>query len=331
MKGRRVKTEMNIRQIGNMAMIICVFAVFLMGVCFVRYSKAYVNAFIGNYYGVEDVLATMKGGPNFDAAKEELLACRTTYDDWKENHQGERICLETADGIQLSGLLYDHGSKVTVVYLHDLGACAEDAFYYASWYWDKDYNILMPDNRAHGESGGACASYGLYEGNDVNQWLRLVCEKYGDDSKIIVHGDTLGAAAALMASADYPNQVAFTVAESPVDNLYDAGEYMMSNQFTSLPVFLWIGDWYNYKENGFHLKNVDISAAVTKADTPLLMLCGSEDTVVDPANAETIQAAVGADCQILNIEGGSHGLLYGVAADKIQQEIDNYIGEYIDN
>lgn len=331
MKERKVKKEWNLRQIGNMALIVSVFAIFLVGICFVRFSKAYVNAFIGNYTGIEEMLATMKGGANTDAAKRELLACQNDYDAWKEQHQGERVTLQTEDNIRLSGLLYDQGGKETVVYLHNIGSAAGEDFYYAPWYWEKGYNILMPDNRAHGESEGNCASYGVYEGKDVNQWLQLICEKYGEDSRIIVHGDILGAAAALMASADYPEQVAFTVAESPVVNLYDAAEYMMKNQFSSIPLFLWIGDWYSYKEYGFHLKDVDLTDAVQESDTPLLILCGSKDTVVDPENAVSIQKASGADCQILGIEDGTHGLLYAKHSDEIEQSIDHFIGEYINN
>lgn len=86
MKERKVKKEWNLRQIGNMALIVGVFAIFLVGICFVRFSKAYVNAFIGNYTGIEEMLATMKGGANTDAAKRELLACQNDYDAWKEQH-----------------------------------------------------------------------------------------------------------------------------------------------------------------------------------------------------------------------------------------------------
>ena len=44
MKGRKIEKEWNLRQIGNMALIVGVFAIFLVGICFVRFSKAYVNA-----------------------------------------------------------------------------------------------------------------------------------------------------------------------------------------------------------------------------------------------------------------------------------------------
>lgn len=52
MKGRKIKKECNLRQIGNMALIVGVFAIFLVGICFVRFSKAYVNAFIAIILGL---------------------------------------------------------------------------------------------------------------------------------------------------------------------------------------------------------------------------------------------------------------------------------------
>ena len=46
MKGRKIKKECNLRQIGNMALIVGVFAIFLVGICFCEiFKKLYVNAF----------------------------------------------------------------------------------------------------------------------------------------------------------------------------------------------------------------------------------------------------------------------------------------------
>ena len=151
----------------------------------------------------------------------------------------------------------------------------------------------MPDNRAHGESEGNCASYG-YMRKGCQYGFQLICEKYGEDSRIVVHGDTLGAAAALMASADYPAGCLYSCRGSPVANLYDAAEYMMKISSHPFRFSCGIGDWYSYKEYGFPRKDVDLSDAVQESDTPLLILCGSKDTVVDQKMV-SIQKASGAD------------------------------------
>jgi hypothetical protein len=44
------------------------------------------------------------------------------------------------------------------------------------------YRVLLPDSRAHGESGGTLATYGLVERDDIHRWtgstttgIRLAC------------------------------------------------------------------------------------------------------------------------------------------------------------
>lgn len=335
MRKRKKKevTEKDIRQAKNLLILVIAFAVLIIVLCFIRYPKTYVGAFIGNYSGTEDVISNMKGEPvNSKESTKALLPYQQDYDDWKEQNLGTEVSVQAEDGTVLKGKLYDQGSKVTVVYLHTQGSSSDGDFLYAPWYWEKGYNILMPDNRGHGESEGNCATYGVKESGDVNQWLQLLCENYGTDSKIIVQGDTLGAADALMASPDYPEQVAFTVAESPIDNLYNAGEYLLKQQFTSLPLLMQLADRYNYQQNQFHLSDVVTSEAVAQASTPLLMLCGRDDTIVDPANAETIKQAAQAaqtDCDVLYVDNAGHGMLYAADCQEIQEQIDTYITAYI--
>ena len=333
MRKKKEITAKSIRQAKNLVFLVIAFAVLIIILTFVRYPKTYVGAFIGNYSGTEDVISNMKGEAvnNTDDSKK-LLPYQQDYDDWKEQNLATEVSVSAEDGSTLKGKLYDHGSKVTVVYLHTLGSSSEGDFLYAPWYWEKGYNILMPDNRGHGDSDGSCATYGLKESGDVNQWLSLLCKTYGSDSKIIVQGDTLGAADALMASAKYPEQVAFTVAESPIDNLYDAGEYLVKQQFTSLPFFIQLADRYNYQQNDFRLEDVVTSKAVAQSSTPLLMLCGSDDTIVDPSNAVSIQkAAESANeaCEVISVDHAGHGMLYATDSQKIQKEIDTYIEKYI--
>lgn len=330
MRRKKEVTAKDIRQAKNLVFLVIAFAVLIIILCFSRYPKTYVGAFIGNYSGTEDVISNMKGEPaNSSDSTKMLLPYQQNFDDWKEQNLATEVSVKAADGVRLKGKLYDQGSKVTVLYLHTLGSSSDGDFLYAPWYWEKGYNILMPDNRGHGDSEGACATYGLKEGDDVNRWIALLCEDYGSDCKIIVQGDTLGAADALMATADYPKQVAFTVAESPINNLYVAGEYLMKQQFTSLPFFTRLADRYNYQQNNFHLEDVVTSKAVAGSSTPLLMLCGSEDTIVNPQDAQQIKDAAKGNCSVLTVEHAAHGMLYATDSQKIQSGIEQYITKYI--
>lgn len=57
------------------------------------------------------------------------------------------------------------------------------------------YRILLPDSRAHGESGGSVATYGLREGDDIHRWVDWL---YGKGATCVNgFGESMGAALVL--------------------------------------------------------------------------------------------------------------------------------------
>jgi len=53
------------------------------------------------------------------------------------------------------------------------------------------YRILLPDSRAHGESGGSVATYGLREGDDIHRWVDWL---YGKGATCVDgFGESMGA------------------------------------------------------------------------------------------------------------------------------------------
>ena len=67
-------------------------------------------------------------------------------------------------------------------------------------YLDQGYNVLAPDSRGYGSSGGSVAM-GYVESLDVWDWLTYLNNTYGDKcQKIIVHGVSLGGATTVFAS-----------------------------------------------------------------------------------------------------------------------------------
>ena len=67
-------------------------------------------------------------------------------------------------------------------------------------YLDKGYNVLAPDSRGYGSSGGSVAM-GYVESLDVWDWLTYLNNTYGVNCQyIIVHGVSLGLATTVFAS-----------------------------------------------------------------------------------------------------------------------------------
>ncbi len=88
----------------------------------------------------------------------------------------EDVQLEAQDHVSLRAWLVQpqHGNGQAVILLHGLGDNRLGTVGYAQLLLVHGYAVLMPDARAHGESGGNLATYGLLERDDIRRWFEWV-------------------------------------------------------------------------------------------------------------------------------------------------------------
>ena len=101
----------------------------------------------------------------------------------------------------------------SVLLLHGVGDNREGMSGYAEFFLAHGYAVLLPDSRAHGESGGSIATYGLLESYDIRHWAEWLKSQSRADC-VYGFGESMGAALVLEALRSEPNFCA-VVAESP--------------------------------------------------------------------------------------------------------------------
>lgn len=107
--------------------------------------------------------------------------------------------------------------KGTIIYLHGVADNKMSGLPLAKVFYDNQFNVLLYDSRAHGESGGRYCTYGYHEKFDVQKAIDQV-RVIGREKKIVVgnvgiFGTSMGAAVALQAAAIEP-RIAAIVAEA---------------------------------------------------------------------------------------------------------------------
>lgn len=133
---------------------------------------------------------------------------------------GEDISFITKDSIELSTLMIKsplQPAKATIIMLHGIGACKESFLPVAAEYCKDSINVVLMDNRAHGQSSGEYCTYGFHEKNDVSE---LVTQLLNRDSKtpIGLYGVSLGGAIAWQTLGN-DHRIAFAIIESTFDDL----------------------------------------------------------------------------------------------------------------
>ena len=138
------------------------------------------------------------------------------------NLPAEEISIYSFDSTLLKGIWIRHDTtrqRPVIVLLHGVGNCKERWLPTAEWLWKEGFSTVMMDSRAHGQSGGACCSYGYFEKKDVHN---IVDYLYTRDSSLTigVWGHSLGGAIALQSMA-YDQRIAFGIVESTFANFRD--------------------------------------------------------------------------------------------------------------
>lgn len=191
------------------------------------------------------------------------------------------------DGIVLQGTYIEdqRGSRHTVILLHGLYHNRSMCLPYVGIYRNLGYNVLLADQRGHGESGGR-TEWGVQEVDDIGQWMKWLKEK--DASMDVgLHGISLGAAMALLyAGSDAGRDTAFVVADSSYGNIVSLGrEKLMAAarddrliwEYDILMPFFQGAMWYH---TGKFLSDIEPAQAVRSIRCPVLFLHGQEDRLV---------------------------------------------------
>lgn len=132
--------------------------------------------------------------------------------------------VQTHDDLTLKGWYFKQAdtAKCAVILAHGWTATKEGAMKYANIYWDCACDLIVYDQRGHGESDDAYGTAGVLEKKDlitVTQWLKQTTDFKAE--QIAWVGSSWGASAVIQA-ATMDEKVAFAVADSPFQDWYSA-------------------------------------------------------------------------------------------------------------
>lgn len=233
----------------------------------------------------------------------------------------KKLTCTAGDGVVLSARLYEGGSdRLVLLYhgafaspLHNFGVIGEELL-------RAGYDLLIPDQRAHGESGGGRIFYGEREGDDLLCWLGLL--KEFPYLRIALYGVSMGAAAIGFVSDRIEDpRVTAIVSESGFTSLSALFRGICRQR--RLPRLLLWGALALGRRGG---SREDTQAHYARSHIPVLFLHGEEDTVVSPGESEKNFAACAAEKQLLLVQGAGHAVANVKGGIQTRQKIINFIG-----
>ncbi len=227
--------------------------------------------------------------------------------------QVTEVAITASDGISLKGWYAREPLRnaPSVIVLHGLGDNRLGMMGYAELLLAHGFNVLMPDARAHGESGGTLATYGLLERNDIREWYEWLAASE-NPACIFGLGESMGAAQLLQA-LEPESQFCAVIAESSFSSFreiaYDrAGQFFHTGPWlgrTLLRPLLEWAFWYARLRYGLRLEDVSPESAVAATHIPVLLIHGLDDTNIPIRHSRLIQRR-NSDVRLWEVAGAGH-------------------------
>jgi uncharacterized protein len=236
----------------------------------------------------------------------------------------ENVEITARDGIVLKAWYVrpHNANERDILMLHGVADNREGVAGFAAPFLDRGYGVLLPDSRAHGESGGALATYGLRESDDIHRWVDWLYT--ARKSKCVYgFGESMGAALVLD-SLTAEDRFCAIVAESPFSSFRSVG-YERAAWYVRAPTWVGrtllrlpveVGMDYAKLRYGLDFDSDSPAEAVGHSSTPILLIHGAEDINILPRHSELIAAQSPTHVTLWEVPGATH-----CGASSIQPEM----------
>ena len=230
------------------------------------------------------------------------------------------IEIKSFDGLTLRGTYYEY----------EPGAPIEILFHGYRGYAERDLNggvercfalgrsALLVDQRASGKSDGHIITFGIKECRDCIAWVHEINRRFGEDSKVIITGISMGAATVMMAAgeADLPQNVVCCLADCG----YSSSREILHKVLRDLKLPGWL--FYPFIKlgarlfGGFSVESNSPMEAVKRSTVPMIFVHGDEDAFVPCEMSYQLHAACSSPIKHLHVsKGAGHGLAFPVERD----------------
>lgn len=244
----------------------------------------------------------------------------------------QEIVLSSVDGLKLSGAAIElyPDSKRWMIIVHGYTGSRAVSTQFIDMFTDEDYNVLLIDQRRHGQSEGRYTTYGYYEKYDVQTWVNWLVEQHGANTEIGLHGQSLGGGTVLEYLSIAAPQVKAVIADCPYSDLTDLMKHQITklNKIPSVPFFRWVNNRIR-KKAGFSFEQVSPIRSVRNSHLPVMFIHGTNDTYVPTRMSLEMYDVKPGPKKLVLIEGAIHANAYHIDPNQYRGEIRSFLNEYI--
>jgi len=245
----------------------------------------------------------------------------------------EKVTITSRDGISLVGRYYHvkDGAPVSIIfhgYRSTLGTDCNGGY---SMSVRRGYNVLVVYQRAHRESGGRTITFGVKERFDCLDWIEYINNRFGENTKILLMGLSMGAATVLMAAGlDLPANVRGVMADCGFSSPKEILQEVIKQMKFPLRITYFFVRMSARIFGHFDPEEASAVEALKNAKVPVLIIHGDDDRFVPSRMSHDNYEACASAKEILIVPGAGHGLSYCVDARAYEKAVEDFMDRVLD-
>lgn len=262
--------------------------------------------------------------------------------EWLKEHEYEKKSIVSFDGLHLSAIYIpaEEESNKTVILIHGYrGSGVKDFACILPYYHELGFNILLPDQRSHGDSEGKYITYGVFERFDCRDWVKFYNDTpphrdtYGDGYDVFLHGLSMGAATVLMSvDTGLPDNIRGIIADCGFTSALDIFSHVIKLWF-HLPRYPFIPliSLFSKKITGFGFKDASAEEAMKHNTIPALFFHGRNDNFVPLQMGIRNYEACKSEKKMIITDNARHAESYINGTDNFQLELESFLLSHTNN
>lgn len=265
------------------------------------------------------------------ATEQALNAEKDDIAAWCKSVPAQNWHLTLTEGTRLyaRAFLKPESHKWAVV-IHGYGSDGSLMLYAAKRFYNQGFNVLLPDLRAHGKSGGSYIGWGFKDKDDIKKWCRCITDR-DSEARTVLYGVSMGAAAALMAAADGAKGVCCAISDCSYTSMHDILCYRI-RRMLHLPPLLVMCCFKPLckKRAGICVDDVSVINYVRQNRIPVMFCHGDRDRFVPTDSVLELYSAAHCPKHLMLVHGAGHGVSAFIGGDAYWLRIFEFVHRFTD-
>ncbi len=255
------------------------------------------------------------------------------YELWLKQQNIKELEMISHDNLKLKALLLEAPVETNklIICVHGYHSNNQRAYNsFLKFFHELGYNVLIVNNRAHGNSEGKYIGFGWLDRIDIINWIYYMKDYYDKNLQIALHGISMGGATVLNASGErLPKDVKCIIDDCGYSTLYGQLLHVAKYHNKQFRPFLFTSALMSKFIVGYSFFTANPIKQVRKSHTPTLFIHGDKDDYVPTYMVYKLFKACRAKKELLIINNAKHAQCYKTNTKLYESRVKQFLSQYI--